>query len=76
MVAPDVQTEGGKGAALGPQERRVVRTGMRNGVRLPAGDYPQDHTPVTNILHSEDPEKDGEFEVIAEGPEKWDQTNP
>ncbi|XP_029464238.1 SUMO-activating enzyme subunit 2 isoform X2 [Rhinatrema bivittatum] len=79
MVAPDVQIEDGKGTILISSEegeteannnKKISDFGIRNGSRLQADDFLQDYTLLINILHSEDLEKDVEFEVVGDGPEK------
>uniref|UniRef100_A0A8D0GPA3 SUMO-activating enzyme subunit 2 n=1 Tax=Sphenodon punctatus TaxID=8508 RepID=A0A8D0GPA3_SPHPU len=79
MVAPDVQIEDGKGTILISSEeveteennhRNLSEFGIRNGTRLQADDFLQDYTLLINVLHSEDLEKDVEFEVVGDAPEK------
>uniref|UniRef100_A0A674KFS2 SUMO-activating enzyme subunit 2 n=2 Tax=Terrapene triunguis TaxID=2587831 RepID=A0A674KFS2_9SAUR len=79
MVAPDVQIDDGKGTILISSEegeteannhRKLSEFGIRNGTRLQADDFLQDYTLLINVLHSEDLEKDVEFEVVGDGPEK------
>nr|XP_033797862.1 SUMO-activating enzyme subunit 2 [Geotrypetes seraphini] len=79
MVAPDVQIEDGKGTILISSEegeteennnKKISDFGIRNGSRLQADDFLQDYTLLINILHSEDLEKDVEFEIVGDGPEK------
>uniref|UniRef100_A0A8D0BCQ6 SUMO-activating enzyme subunit 2 n=1 Tax=Salvator merianae TaxID=96440 RepID=A0A8D0BCQ6_SALMN len=75
MVAPDVQIEDGKGTILISSEegeteannhRKLSDFGIRNGTRLQADDFLQDYTLLINIVHSEDLEKDVEFEVVGD----------
>uniref|UniRef100_A0A8C4XK41 SUMO-activating enzyme subunit 2 n=2 Tax=Falco TaxID=8952 RepID=A0A8C4XK41_FALTI len=79
MVAPDVQIDDGKGTILISSEegeteannhRKLSDFGIRNGTRLQADDFLQDYTLLINVLHSEDLEKDVEFEVVGDSPEK------
>ncbi|MEJ1282812.1 hypothetical protein NN561_013774 [Cricetulus griseus] len=79
MLAPDVQTEDGKGSILIPPEegeteanntKKLSDFGIRNGSRLQADDFLQDYTFLINILHSEGLRKDVEFEVVGDAPEK------
>ncbi|NXX20236.1 SAE2 enzyme, partial [Podargus strigoides] len=79
MVAPDVQIDDGKGTILISSEegeteannhRKLSDFGIRNGTRLQADDFLQDYTLLINVLHSEDLEKDVEFEVVGDAPEK------
>ncbi|XP_056356691.1 SUMO-activating enzyme subunit 2 [Oenanthe melanoleuca] len=79
MVAPDVQIEDGKGTILISSEegeteannhRKLSDFGIRNGTRLQADDFLQDYTLLINVLHSEDLEKDVEFEVVGDTPER------
>ncbi|KAM4614480.1 LOW QUALITY PROTEIN: SUMO-activating enzyme subunit 2-like [Discoglossus pictus] len=79
MVAPDVQIEDGKGTILISSEegetdannnKMISDFGIRNGSRLQADDFLQDYTLLINIIHSEDLEKDVEFEVVGDAPEK------
>ncbi|KAM5138782.1 SUMO-activating enzyme subunit 2 [Mantella aurantiaca] len=85
MVAPDVQIEDGKGTILISSEageteanndRKLSEFGIRNNTRLQADDFLQDYTLLINVLHSEDLEKDVEFEVIGDAPEKAPQQQP
>ncbi|NWY52316.1 SAE2 enzyme, partial [Chionis minor] len=78
MVAPDVQIDDGKGTILISSEegeteannhRKLSDFGIRNGTRLQADDFLQDYTLLINVLHSEDLEKDVEFEVVGDTPE-------
>lgn len=79
MVAPDIQIDDGKGTILISSEegeteanndRKLSDFGIRNGTRLQADDFLQDYTLLINVLHSEDLEKDVEFEVVGDAPEK------
>lgn len=79
MVAPDVTIEDGKGTILISSEEGETEAnnkkflsdfGIRNGSRLQSDDFLQDYTLQVNILHSEELEKDVEFEVVGEVPEK------
>ncbi|KAG3289716.1 UBA2-like, partial [Ictidomys tridecemlineatus] len=82
IVAPDVQIEDGKGTILISSEegeteannsnnhKKLSEFGIRNGSQLQADDFLQDYTLLIIILHSEDLEKDVEFEVVGDGPEK------
>ncbi|XP_020499945.1 SUMO-activating enzyme subunit 2 [Labrus bergylta] len=79
MVAPDVQIEDGKGTILISSEEGETEAnngkllsdfGIRNGSRLQADDFLQDYTLLINVLHSEELEKDVEFEVVGEAPDK------
>ncbi|XP_056595325.1 SUMO-activating enzyme subunit 2 [Triplophysa dalaica] len=79
MVAPDVQIEDGKGTILisseegeteGNNNKFLSDFGIRNGSRLQVDDFLQDYTLLVNVLHSEDLEKDVEFEVVGDAPEK------
>ncbi|NXQ62810.1 SAE2 enzyme, partial [Anthoscopus minutus] len=79
MVAPDVQIDDGKGTILISSEegeteannhRKLSDFGIRNGTRLQADDFLQDYTLLINVLHSEDLEKDVEFEVVGDTPER------
>ncbi|XP_042559640.1 SUMO-activating enzyme subunit 2 isoform X2 [Clupea harengus] len=79
MVAPDVQIEDGKGTILISSEEGETEAnnnkvlsdfGIRNGSRLQSDDFLQDYTLQLNLLHSEELEKDVEFEVVGEVPEK------
>ncbi|XP_016359402.1 SUMO-activating enzyme subunit 2-like [Sinocyclocheilus anshuiensis] len=44
--------------------------GIRNGSRLQADDFLQDYTLLVNLIHSEELEKDVEFEVVGDAPDK------
>ncbi|XP_060932143.1 SUMO-activating enzyme subunit 2 [Limanda limanda] len=79
MVAPDVQIEDGKGTILISSEEGETETnnskfladfGIRNGSRLQVDDFLQDYTLLVNVLHTEDLERDVEFEVVGEAPDK------
>uniref|UniRef100_H3CA92 SUMO-activating enzyme subunit 2 n=1 Tax=Tetraodon nigroviridis TaxID=99883 RepID=H3CA92_TETNG len=79
MVAPDVQIEDGKGTILISSEEGETEAnnnkwlsdfGIRNGSRLQADDFLQDYTLLVNVLHTEELERDVEFEVIGEAPDK------
>ncbi|KAM7003042.1 SUMO-activating enzyme subunit 2 [Tautogolabrus adspersus] len=79
MVAPDVQIEDGKGTILISSEEGETESnnskhlsdfGIRNGSRLQVDDFLQDYTLLINVLHSEELEKDVEFEVVGEAPDK------
>ncbi|XP_041651311.1 SUMO-activating enzyme subunit 2 isoform X1 [Cheilinus undulatus] len=79
MVAPDVQIEDGKGTILISSEEGETEAnnskflsdfGIRNGSRLQADDFLQDYTLLVNVLHSEELERDVEFEVVGEAPDK------
>ncbi|NWS98549.1 SAE2 enzyme, partial [Mionectes macconnelli] len=79
MVAPDVQIDDGKGTILISSEegeteannhRKLSDFAIRNGTRLQADDFLQDYTLLINVLHSEDLEKDVEFEVVGDAPER------
>lgn len=79
MVAPDVQIEDGKGTILISSEEGETEAnnnkflsdfGIRNGSRLQSDDFLQDYTLLINVLHTEELEKDVEFEVVGEAPDK------
>ncbi|XP_072926575.1 SUMO-activating enzyme subunit 2 isoform X1 [Hemitrygon akajei] len=79
MVAPDVQIEDGKGTILISSEegeteannnKSLSEFGIRNGSRLQVDDFLQDYTLTVTLLHSEDLEKDIEFEVVGDAPDK------
>uniref|UniRef100_UPI0037E6FF41 SUMO-activating enzyme subunit 2 n=1 Tax=Semicossyphus pulcher TaxID=241346 RepID=UPI0037E6FF41 len=79
MVAPDVQIEDGKGTILISSEEGETEAnnskflsdfGIRNGSRLQSDDFLQDYTLLVNVLHSEELERDVEFEVVGEAPDK------
>uniref|UniRef100_A0A672KY38 SUMO-activating enzyme subunit 2 n=1 Tax=Sinocyclocheilus grahami TaxID=75366 RepID=A0A672KY38_SINGR len=79
MVAPDVQIEDGKGTILISSEEGETEAnnnkflsdfGIRNGSRLQADDFLQDYTLLVNLIHSEELEKDVEFEVVGDAPDK------
>ncbi|XP_071314116.1 SUMO-activating enzyme subunit 2 [Trachinotus anak] len=79
MVAPDVQIEDGKGTILISSEEGETEAnnskflsdfGIRNGSRLQADDFLQDYTLLVNVLHTEELERDVEFEVVGEAPDK------
>ncbi|CAL8263436.1 unnamed protein product [Merluccius merluccius] len=79
MVAPDVQIEDGKGTILISSEEGETDAnngkflsdfGIRNGSRLQSDDFLQDYTLLINVLHVEDLEKDVEFEVVGDAPDK------
>ncbi|CAL8358555.1 unnamed protein product [Lota lota] len=79
MVAPDVQIEDGKGTILISSEEGETDAnngkflsdfGIRNGSRLQSDDFLQDYTLLINVLHAEDLEKDVEFEVVGDAPDK------
>ncbi|TRZ02920.1 hypothetical protein DNTS_024206 [Danionella cerebrum] len=79
MVAPDVQIEDGKGTILisseegeteANNEKFLSDFGIRNGSRLQADDFLQDYTLLVNVIHSEELEKDVEFEVVGDAPDK------
>uniref|UniRef100_A0A8C2BI90 SUMO-activating enzyme subunit 2 n=1 Tax=Cyprinus carpio TaxID=7962 RepID=A0A8C2BI90_CYPCA len=44
--------------------------GIRNGSRLQVDDFLQDYTLLVNLIHSEELEKDVEFEVVGDAPDK------
>uniref|UniRef100_A0A673AJR3 SUMO-activating enzyme subunit 2 n=1 Tax=Sphaeramia orbicularis TaxID=375764 RepID=A0A673AJR3_9TELE len=79
MVAPDVQIEDGKGTILISSEEGETEAnnskfladfGIRNGSRLQVDDFLQDYTLLVNVLHTEELERDVEFEVVGEAPDK------
>ncbi|KAJ0041684.1 hypothetical protein NL108_008488, partial [Boleophthalmus pectinirostris] len=79
MVAPDVQIEDGKGTILISSEEGETEAnnnkflsdfGIRNGSRLQADDFLQDYTLLVNVIHTEELERDVEFEVVGEAPDK------
>lgn len=79
MVAPDVQIEDGKGTILISSEEGETEAnnnkflsdfGIRNGSRLQVDDFLQDYTLLVNVLHIEELERDLEFEVVGEAPDK------
>ncbi|XP_019960468.1 SUMO-activating enzyme subunit 2 [Paralichthys olivaceus] len=79
MVAPDVQIEDGKGTILISSEegetdannsKFLADFGIRNGSRLQVDDFLQDYTLLVNVLHTEELERDVEFEVVGEAPDK------
>uniref|UniRef100_A0A8C2GZS5 SUMO-activating enzyme subunit 2 n=1 Tax=Cyprinus carpio TaxID=7962 RepID=A0A8C2GZS5_CYPCA len=79
MVAPDVQIEDGKGTILISSEEGETEAnnnkflsdfGIRNGSRLQVDDFLQDYTLLVNLIHSEELEKDVEFEVVGDAPDK------
>ncbi|KAM9853878.1 SUMO-activating enzyme subunit 2 [Aulostomus maculatus] len=79
MVAPDVQIEDGKGTILISSEEGETEAnnckflsdfGIRNGSRLQADDFLQDYTLLITVLHTEELERDVEFEVVGEAPDK------
>ncbi|XP_028264085.1 SUMO-activating enzyme subunit 2 [Parambassis ranga] len=79
MVAPDVQIEDGKGTILISSEEGETEAnnrkflsdfGIRNGSRLQADDFLQDYTLLITVLHTEELERDLEFEVVGEAPDK------
>uniref|UniRef100_A0A8C5CXY3 SUMO-activating enzyme subunit 2 n=1 Tax=Gadus morhua TaxID=8049 RepID=A0A8C5CXY3_GADMO len=79
MVAPDVNIEDGKGTILISSEEGETDAnngkflsdfGIRNGSRLQSDDFLQDYTLLINVLHAEDLEKDVEFEVVGDAPDK------
>ncbi|XP_069571259.1 SUMO-activating enzyme subunit 2 isoform X1 [Brachyistius frenatus] len=79
MVAPDVQIEDGKGTILISSEEGETEAnndkflsdfGIRNCSRLQADDFLQDYTLLINVLHTEELERDVEFEVVGEAPDK------
>ncbi|XP_072291303.1 SUMO-activating enzyme subunit 2 [Eucyclogobius newberryi] len=79
MVAPDVQIEDGKGTILISSEEGETDAnnnkflsdfGIRNGSRLQVDDFLQDYTLLVNVLHTEELERDVEFEVVGEAPDK------
>uniref|UniRef100_A0A3Q4A9I1 SUMO-activating enzyme subunit 2 n=1 Tax=Mola mola TaxID=94237 RepID=A0A3Q4A9I1_MOLML len=79
MVAPDVQIEDGKGTILISSEEGETEAnnskflsdfGIRNCSRLQADDFLQDYTLLVNVLHTEELERDVEFEVVGEAPDK------
>ncbi|MBN3306801.1 SAE2 enzyme, partial [Amia calva] len=79
MVAPDVQIEDGKGTILisseegeteGNNNKNLSEFGIRHGSRLQVDDFLQDYTLLVNIIHCEDLEKDVEFEVVGDAPDK------
>ncbi|XP_059190381.1 SUMO-activating enzyme subunit 2 [Centropristis striata] len=79
MVAPDVQIEDGKGTILISSEEGETEAnnskfladfGIRNGSRLQVDDFLQDYTLLVNVLHIEELERDVEFEVVGEAPDK------
>ncbi|KAK7891966.1 hypothetical protein WMY93_023929 [Mugilogobius chulae] len=79
MVAPDVQIEDGKGTILISSEEGETEVnnnkflsdfGIRNGSRLQVDDFLQDYTLLVNVLHTEELERDVEFEVVGEAPDK------
>ncbi|KAM9377129.1 SUMO-activating enzyme subunit 2 [Pholidichthys leucotaenia] len=79
MVAPDVQIEDGKGTILISSEEGETEAnnnkflsdfGIRNGSRLQSDDFLQDYALLINVLHTEELERDVEFEVVGEAPDK------
>nr|XP_020460068.1 SUMO-activating enzyme subunit 2 [Monopterus albus] len=87
MVAPDVQIEDGKGTILISSEEGETEAnnskfladfGIRNGSRLQADDFLQDYTLLISVIHIEELERDVEFEVVGEAPDKapLPQSNP
>uniref|UniRef100_A0A6Q2Z6X0 SUMO-activating enzyme subunit 2 n=1 Tax=Esox lucius TaxID=8010 RepID=A0A6Q2Z6X0_ESOLU len=79
MVAPDVQIEDGKGTILISSEEGETEAnnskflsdfGIRNGSRLQVDDFLQDYTLLVNVIHCEELEKDVEFEVVGDAPDK------
>uniref|UniRef100_A0A3Q1GBE1 SUMO-activating enzyme subunit 2 n=1 Tax=Acanthochromis polyacanthus TaxID=80966 RepID=A0A3Q1GBE1_9TELE len=79
MVAPDVQIEDGKGTILISSEEGETESnnskflfdfGICNGSRLQADDFLQDYTLLINVLHTEELERDVEFEIVGEAPDK------
>ncbi|KAM7396228.1 hypothetical protein PAMP_019285 [Pampus punctatissimus] len=79
MVAPDVQIEDGKGTILISSEEGETEAnnskflsdfGIRNGSRLQVDDFLQDYTLLVNVLHTEELDRDVEFEVVGEAPDK------
>uniref|UniRef100_A0A8C7IPD5 SUMO-activating enzyme subunit 2 n=1 Tax=Oncorhynchus kisutch TaxID=8019 RepID=A0A8C7IPD5_ONCKI len=79
MVAPDVQIEDGKGTILISSEEGETEAnnskflsdfGIRHGSRLQVDDFLQDYTLLVNVIHCEDLEKDVEFEVVGDAPDK------
>ncbi|XP_061891362.1 SUMO-activating enzyme subunit 2-like isoform X1 [Entelurus aequoreus] len=79
MVAPDVQIEDGKGTILISSEEGETEAnnskflsdfGLRNGSRLQSDDFLQDYSLLINVLHTEELERDVEFEVVGEAPDK------
>ncbi|XP_075998300.1 SUMO-activating enzyme subunit 2 [Genypterus blacodes] len=79
MVAPDVQIEDGKGTILISSEEGETEAnnnkflsdfGIRNGSRLQIDDFLQDYTLLINVLHTEELERDVEFEVVGDAPDK------
>ncbi|XP_029489309.1 SUMO-activating enzyme subunit 2-like [Oncorhynchus nerka] len=44
--------------------------GIRHGSRLQVDDFLQDYTLLVNVIHCEDLEKDVEFEVVGDAPDK------
>ncbi|XP_067905139.1 SUMO-activating enzyme subunit 2 isoform X1 [Heterodontus francisci] len=79
MVAPDVQIEDGKGTILISSEegeteannnKNLSEFGICNGSRLQVDDFLQDYALTVTLLHSEDLEKDIEFEVVGDTPDK------
>uniref|UniRef100_A0A673LAD3 SUMO-activating enzyme subunit 2 n=1 Tax=Sinocyclocheilus rhinocerous TaxID=307959 RepID=A0A673LAD3_9TELE len=74
-----VQIEDGKGTILISSEEGETEAnnnkflsdfGIRNGSRLQADDFLQDYTLLVNVIHSEELEKDVEFEVVGDAPDK------
>lgn len=79
MVAPDVQIEDGKGTILISSEEGETEANnnkflsdfaIRNGSRLQVDDFLQDYTLLVNVLHTEELERDVEYEVVGEAPDK------
>uniref|UniRef100_A0A8C7KNM2 SUMO-activating enzyme subunit 2 n=1 Tax=Oncorhynchus kisutch TaxID=8019 RepID=A0A8C7KNM2_ONCKI len=79
MVAPDVQIEDGKGTILISSEEGETEANnckflsdfaIRNGSRLQVDDFLQDYTLLVNVIHCENLEKDVEFEVVGDAPDK------
>ena len=75
MVVPDVQIKDGKGTILISSEegeteannhKKLSEFGIRNGSQVQGDDFLQNYTLLINILHSEDPGKDVECEVVSD----------
>ncbi|KAM6973513.1 SUMO-activating enzyme subunit 2 [Aplochiton taeniatus] len=84
MVAPDVQIEDGRGTILISSEegeteennnKFLADFGIRHCSRLQVDDFLQDYSLLINVLQCEDLDKDVEFEVVGDAPDKAPPSN-
>uniref|UniRef100_A0A671L275 SUMO-activating enzyme subunit 2 n=1 Tax=Sinocyclocheilus anshuiensis TaxID=1608454 RepID=A0A671L275_9TELE len=69
VIGPSVQVSM-KTTSVSNNNKFLSDFGIRNGSRLQADDFLQDYTLLVNLIHSEELEKDVEFEVVGDAPDK------